>query len=435
MIEKTIIQLTREQQAILNNIRAIVNRQLRSTSLVEAEMVAKVLLKYAELMREGGLSAELLEYLEPARDRVDENSIVYLQLTVEMATTMDALDDYYDEAEALYRDALSGYERFDSAEVAVERANAEIAYGRHVLNVSHLQVAVDYYQHAIELLTDSEYPVEAAMAASELGRAYSGQGDFEGAVPYFEQALAVIDKNDDLIQDARTKADFATTLIQIGETDRAKTYLEDALDVCNTQGLWVLRGQVRRQLAYIDQMLAEAVSDNDEKQVYLDDAKKKLNDTIDDLLPIRNTLGLAVAYHDLGRLEAKRREFDDAEAHVRQSIEMFSRVGNRRNYAVALITLAQITLLKHGDSVKSVQYVRQALNTAETIGDDFTLQQAAETLMRIHRIQAKRATDSKAHEVHQHILEQITYSRDKFTHLNLPEHVSLLDGIIQDLEN
>jgi hypothetical protein len=51
---------------------------------------------------------------------------------------------------------------------------------------------------------------------------------------------------------------------------------------------------------------------------------------------------------------------------------MFSRIGNRRNYAVALITLAQITLLKSGDSVKAVQYAHQALNTSESIGDEFT---------------------------------------------------------------
>lgn len=434
MIEKTIIQLTREQQAVLNNIRAVVSRQLRATSLVEAEMVAKVLLKYGDMMREAGLAAELLEYIEQSRYRVDENSLLYLQLTVAMATTMDALDDYYEDAEALYREALASFEKLDPAAVAVERANAEIAYGRHVLNVSHLQVAVDYYQHAVELLSTAGYAVEAAVAASELGRAYSGQGDFVGATPYFEQALAALNQNDDAITDSRIKADFAATLIQLGDIDRAKTYLEDALKACHTNGLWMIRGQVRRQLAYIDQILSESATNDEEKQLYLADARKKLNDAIDDLLPIHDTLGLAVAYHDIGRLEAKLREFEDADSHLRQSIEMFSRIGNRRNYAVALITLAQITLLKSGDSVKAVQYSHQALNTAESIGDEFTQQQAVETLMRIHRIQAKHAAGQMSDEVRQRILEQINYSRAQFATLNLSEHLGALETIIQDLE-
>lgn len=434
MIEKTIISLTREQQAVLNNIRAVVSRQLRPTSLVEAEMVGKILLKYGDMLREAGLAAELMEYLEQARYKVDENSLLYLQLTVELATTMDALDDYYEEAEALYRQALADFEQFEPPEASLEQANAEIAYGQHVMNVSHLQVAVDYYQHAIELLSNAGYTNEAGVAASELGKAYSGQGDFEGAIPYFEQGLSVLNENDHTIQHARAKTDFAATLIQLGDIDRAKTYLEEALTACNSSGLWVLRGQVRRQLAYIDQTLAESASQDEEKLVYLADAKKKLNDAIDDLLPIRDTHGLAIAYHDLGRLEAKLREFDDADSHVRQSIEMFSRIGNRRNYAVALITLAQITLLKSGDSVKAVQYTHQALNTADSIGDDFTRQQAVETLMRIHRIQAKRAADQLSDEVRQRIIEQVTYSHSRLTELSFTEQCDSLAVILQELE-
>lgn len=433
MTQTIAIQLTREQQATLNNLRAVIKRQLRPTSSVEPQLVADILLTNSNMMREAGLAREQFDYLQQIRDRSPEGTILYAQLTSHMASMMDMIDELMPEAGEMHSQALA---MFDTLPKDAVQAHAEthIAFGRHLINISKLQEATSHYQSALKLLDGEKGNIIAAVATGELGRAYVGRGMFVEAVPHFENALKAMPNIDAYADEkARVQADFATALIQLDKLDQAQAMLNDALATCNRLGLWSLRGQVRRELALVDQMQADKTQDADTLEKLLDKAQELLKQTVTDLLPISDTLGLAVAYHDLGRLEARRRNFDDAMYHVNLSVEMFTRLGNVRNLSVAEITLGQMILIKTGDVAASNEHLHKALSLASELGDTHTQLKAAESLVRVHKIQTKRAVSQPPTVRHQ-VIDQISFSRAKLSDGGMTEYAQQLDPLIAQLE-
>lgn len=426
------VPLSAEQQANINNLRAIIKRQLRPTSTVDVELVADVLIEHATLMRDAGLASELLGYLEQVQYRLAENTPRYARLLVEIAVTMNATGARQ-EADVLFHQTLDLYATLDGNVVWEAYAKAHVQYGRFLLERGQLQEAVAHYQQAIHMLNHADTQVAMAEAQNELGLALTGRGQFNEALPYFEQALAALNQHGITYQQARTQADFAAALIQLGQLDRAETLLQSSLETCEMLGAWALRGQVRHLVAYVDQARAEATKDANGKQRFLERAENTLNQAIADLLPLHNSTELAVVYHDLSRLEARQRKFNEAEAHVRMCSEMFARLGNRRNFAVAQITFGQMLMLKSGDASAAIDRIRQALKIAGELGDKHTQHQAAESLVRIHRIQAKRATE-QGQPPRYEVLDQLSHTRSRFESLRLDDSVKALDEISAGLQ-
>ncbi len=433
MTDTIAIQLTREQQASLNNLRAVIKRQLRPTSSLDPSLVADILLKNSPMMREAGLAQEQYDYLTQIRDRVAEDSVIYARLTSHMATMMDAIDELRPEAGQTHQASLKQFEGLADKDAHKQSfAEAQIAFGRHLLDASELGKAADHYQKAIDLL--DKQGLQAAVAEGELGKAYVGRGHFEQSKPHFENALKTVPDGDDVADErAKIQADFASALIQLGDLDEAEKLLKTAMETCNRLGLWTLRGQVRRELAYVDQVRAEKSQDGAVIKAHLTQAENLLQQTIADLLPLSDTLGLAVAYHDLGRVEARQKNFTDAQYHVELSSEMFQRIGNRRNYAVSEVTLGQLMVLKNGDAATANQHIHKALELATQIQDAHTQKQAAESLARIHQIQSKRAVSEKPAVRHQ-VIDQISFSRAKLSEIGLANYAEVLNPLIAQLE-
>lgn len=430
MINQLSIPLSAEQEMLLNNLRSLVKRQIRPTSLTPIEVVADLLLKYTPMMRDIGLSAELLDYLNQVQYRLPENTPLYARLLVEIAITTN-ITGLPDDADALFHQALDLYATFGTNDIWAAYANTHTTYGRFLVGRGQLKEGIAHYRQAIQMLNHSDFLLEMATAESELGLALTGRGYFKEAVSYFEHALTALKQQSLSPQLIRTQADYATALIQLGQLDRAETILQEALEACEILKLWALRGQVRHVLAYVYQSRAESSQDNAQKQRYLNQAETLLNQAITDLLPLSQSTELAVVYHDLSRLEARQRKFTEAEDHVRLSSELFARVGNRRNLAVAQITLGQMLMLKNGDAFAAAERIRQALKIAGDLGDKHTQQQAAESLIRIHRMQAKRIATEPEHRAD--ILSQIAYSRARFDALNLTESSAILQALQDEL--
>ncbi|MBI5929329.1 MAG: tetratricopeptide repeat protein [Chloroflexi bacterium] len=417
--------LTREQQATLNNMRAVLGRQLRPTSKTDPAMVAELIIQNAVLMRENGLATELLDYLQRAREKLDAEKPLHTRLSVEIAVTLDVIDGRQDEASELFQNVLTWYQTHPNA---LDEARARSAYGRFLINRSQLQVALTQFQQALDLLKDQ--PFEAAIVRGEMGRVLVGQGKFGEAVPQFEKAYTVL-RGDD--RQVRLMNDFAAALVEVGESDRAEKLLIEGIEIATQQGLWLLRANLRRQIAYIYHLRAEKSSDAASAQPYLDEAVRLLNQAVAEMLPLQNTLDLAVVYHDLGRIEAQQRHFNEAEAHLRLSIELFQRLGNLRNEAVAEITLGTLVVLKNGDIAAGNEHLHRALQLANKVGDQFTLHQAAETLSRLHQLQVTRAK-AQSQEIRRQVIDQLSFSRARLSEYSLSEAALALEHMITELE-
>ncbi|MCQ3929061.1 MAG: hypothetical protein DPW16_01260 [Chloroflexi bacterium] len=418
--------LTREQQAALNNLRGILGRQLRPASKTDPTLLAELILQNATLMRENGLAGELLDYLQRVREKLDAENPLYARLGIEIAVTLDAIDGRQHEAGELFQTTLAWYRAHP---IPLAEGQARIAYGRFLIHRSQLQEAMAQYQQALELL--KEYPAETALAQSEMGRALVGQGKFGEAVSRFEKAYGL--SSGDGKSTVRLLNDFAAALIELGEMERAEKLLTEGIETATQQGLWLVRANLRRQMAYIYHLRAEKSSDAAAAQPYLDEAERLLQQTAAEMLPLQNTLDLAVVYHDLGRIETQQRQFTEAEAHLRLSLELFQRLGNLRNEAVAEITLGTLVVLKNGDIAAGNEHLHRSLQLADKVGDGFTLRQAAETLTRLHQLQANRAK-TQPREIRIQVIDQLSFSRAKLVDYGLPEAAQVMASMMTELE-
>lgn len=418
--------LTREQQAALNNLRGVLGRQLRPASKTDPTLLAELILQNAVLMRENGLASELLDYLQRVRDKVDAGNSLHARLGIEIAVTLDAIDGRQQEAGELFQTTLVWYQAHT---IPLAEGQARIAYGRFLIHRSQLQEAMAQYQQALELLKD--HPVEVAIAQSEMGRVLVGQGKFSEAVSRFEKAYAL--SSGDGKAGVRLVNDFAAALIELGEMERAERLLIEGVETATQQGLWLVRANLRRQMAYIYHLRAEKSHDAVSAQPYLDEAERLLHQTIAEMLPLQNTLDLAVVYHDLARIETQQRQFSEAEAHLRLSLELFQRLGNLRNEAVAEITLGTLVVLKNGDIAAGNEHLHRSLQLADKVGDGFTLRQAAETLTRLHQLQANWAK-TQPREIRIQVIDQLSFSRAKLVDYGLPEAAQVMASMMTELE-
>lgn len=420
-------QIDADQEASLNNMRAIIKRQLRPLSSVDPDAILALVFELGPRMREAGLSQELLDYLEQLLYRVTEATSQHARLLVEVAITLDVMGGRQLEAETVYKQALDIYEQVAPG----HHAQARLAYGRHLMRTGQVESAMRQYQMALDMVGRGDDPLLAATVGADLGRAYLAWGRFEEALPHFEHALEVLHQQEAIEERTEVQADFAMALIHLNQLDRAQSMLDRALNTCESLKMWGLKGKILRQVAYIDQSRAGSTEDQTERRRLLAEAEYRLNEAVTTLLSVRNTSELAITYHDLGRLQARQRKFEEAESHVRMASDMFSRLGHRRNFAVTQITLGQILLLKEGDATDATERIRQALAMATQLDDRFTQKQAAESLVRIHRLQVRNARSATK----QAIQEQIAHSRRRLEALGLHNYVKSLLDLEADLKD
>ncbi len=420
MNDRPSLTLTAEQISTLNNIRTILKRQLLPFSLVDERLVADLLLKQADLMRDAGLAAELMGYLEIGVARADENAPYSRRLRLQLAITMQHLGDYEDTIREIYGELLDFYTTQPAAERTDDYAYAMLAFGQYFASNSQHQEALPYYQSAFEQFQREGLNEGMAKAWHLAGVSYQALGQLEQAQNAYTTALSAMDTKHNAIQRATIMADYAAVLLQSGKIGPVEELLDETYAFCEQHGLWTLRAKVMRQQAYVDQLRAREATDPSIKQQWLQQATMRLHHAIANLLTIHNTQELAITYHDLGRLEAQMNNLVAAESHVRKSSELFTRIGNRRNFAVSQITLGQILLIKNHAPDEALQHIREALYIANTVKDAHTREQAARALLKIHQMQVQRAKGKSAN-LQASVLEDIRYTQERLSRLGMSE--------------
>lgn len=420
MTNQATLTLTAEQIATLNNVRTIFNRQLLPYSLVDERLIADLLMQQADLMRDAGLASELMGYLETAIARADETAPYYRGLRLQLAMTMLHLGDYEDSVRSIYGELLDFYTTQPDEQRTDDYGYAMMAFGAYFAGHSQHKEALPYFQNAFTLFQREELIEGMGKAWHQIGLSYHAMGQLEQAENAYVTAIRGLGNARFVAQRAAVMVDYAAVLLQNGKIGRVEELLEQAYEVCQQHGLSTLRAKVMRQQAYVDQLRAREASDNNIKLQWLHQATTRLHHAIANLLTIHNTVELAITYHDLGRLEAQLQQLDAAESHVRKSSELFTRIGNRRNFAVSQITLGQILLIKNHDADEALQHIRQALYIAHEVNDVHTREEAARALLKIHQMQVQRARDKSA-AMQAAVLEDISYTQERLSRLGMTE--------------
>jgi tetratricopeptide (TPR) repeat protein len=429
------LQLTAEQLAAINNLRGVLKRQMRPLNGADSTQLAELLLHYAEMMRQSGLAKELLEYLDNILLLLDEGTAHYYRVQTETALTMDVLGGYEYEAVALYNGVIAAYQESDLPTANLDMAKAQLAFARHLRLRGDYDQAVDNLNAAAITFSANNDTLDAARAYQELGMVKAVQGDLEQAIQNHELALDTLTdpSAEGFMQRISINIDLATTLLQNGQTSKVEGLLRSAIEKSEEHGRWLHKAKALRQYAYLEQMRARSAEDTSARAVHFDNALTYLFDAAATLQALHNSYELAVTYHDLGRLEAQRREYENAAAHVRKAVELFSRINDRRGFAVAQITLGQLLLARDKDMNGAIERIRQALGIARQYNDAYTLNQAARSLVRIHEMQVKRAAKLDAEQV-EALHRQIQYSLVSMEEVApLAEHAEGLRGLLVQL--
>lgn len=383
--------LTRAEQAMLNNTRAVVARQIRAESTLPRAMVARLLVTAAPAYRRAGLADEFWRSAQPVRETLGEGTD-YARLQIAMGEALSLLPGKRQEAGYLLQmtQALAGVDRN-------VLAGASRAYGEHLMAVGEVQAAEETLGAALKaLLTGKNANVRVAAAlARSWADALVAQRRTRAALSRYEAALAGYRQAGMTEQMVEVQRDLSEALLRLGEMDRARTVLREALDApCGIEPP-LLRGQVYYRLGLVELVTAaraHKAGQAAERDAAWDAAEVHLRAALPDLLSGRAAGDLAQVYHELGRLLAQRGEVDEAAAHVERSRALYERADKTLELAGVLLTLGKLLgslRVASGEPDAALDAVYRALALAREARAEPVISAAADLIVRTHQIDAR----------------------------------------------
>ena len=418
--------LTRAEQAMLNNTRAVVARQIRAESTLPRGMVARLLVTAAPAYRRAGLADEFWRSAQPVRETLGEGTD-YARLQIAMGEALSLLPGKRQEAGYLLQmtQALAGVDRN-------VLAGASRAYGEHLMAAGEVQAAEETLGAALKALLAGKHAnvrVAAALARS-WAEALVAQRRTRAALSRYEAALAGYRQAGMTTPLVEVQRDLAGALLRLGEVDRAATVLREALAApCGIEPP-LLRGQVYYRLGLADLVCAaraHKAGQAAERDAAWDAAEAHLRAALPDLLSGRAADELAQVYHELGRLLARRGEVAEAAAHVERSRALYERVGNGPDLAGVLLTLGKLRVAA-GEPDEALAAIHRALALAREAGDSSLSSAAADLIVRAHQIDARGVlTGSPAGR--EAVLARLSRSRAALSQAGQARALEALDSV------
>lgn len=421
--------LSRREQTWLNNTRAVIRRQVRADSALPRGMVARLLVMAAPAYRRAGLADEFWRSAQPVRETLGEGSD-YARLQIAMGEALSLLPGRREEAGYLLQmtQALAGVDRN-------VLAGASRAYGDHLMAAGEVQAAEETLGAALKaLLAGKSANVRVAAALAESwARALVMQKRTRTALSRYEAALAGYHQAGMSARALEVQRDLGGALLRLGEVDRAASVLNDALAVpCGIEP--PLRGQITFRLALahlVRAARAHRAGHAAERDAAWAAAETNLRAALPDLLAGGTTgefgVDLAQAYHELGRLLARRGEVAEATRHVERSRALVERAGNAPELASALLTLGKLRLAADEPDA-ALDLFRRALALAGETGDASLSAGAADLIVRAHQIDARHVLSGDA-AGREAVLARLEQSREALARAQQPRLVEALDSV------
>jgi tetratricopeptide (TPR) repeat protein len=424
------LPLDRVRQARLNNLRAVLARQTRAVQDHDAGVLARALVVVGPLFRLAGLAEEFLHYAEPVREQLsDGRDLALLQLAVGEA--LNVIPGRENEAGIAFQVAQS----LPGIDVSV-RAEAAHHDAQHLIANGQAPEAAAMVQDALQalLVSDRADPANAARLAHDWAAALEASDRVQDAIPRYGAARAAYSKAQDGLSAAFASRDMGAALLKAGDLDRAEDAYERALKLAPYSGADALRAACRRALGRIHAARAEQARRADRVGAARDEwesAARLLADGVADLLARPDEGLLADIYLDLGRVQARLGQIDDAVANAARSQILFARHNRAQDYAAAGVFLGQLRMIQ-GDPAAAQAALHQVLEQAAVLDDHRVLGQAADVLVRVHEIRARRAVQADP-DYCRETIEQAGISRAALAGLGLHHQAAALDVVLRGL--
>ncbi len=424
--------VSRERAAQLNNVRGLLARQLGKHPQLNPAVIASLVTAVAPAFVANGLGEEFAGHARRLRELLPQGEAL-ADLQVALGDVLGGLDGHADEAGWLLQVAvtLEGVPR-------PVQVRATLAYGRHLIRVGQVETAADLLSKAFRSVIAQPDGTDVGLVAAlahQWGCALVTQGHLPEAVRRFEGALAGFARTQQPARVVEVQGDLAEARLRLGDLDRAEDDLRRALEAAGYLGRQANSAALRLALGRVYVRRADVAQSDNQKvaaRTALVQAERVLSDAVADLLGLSDPAGLAAAYHDLGRVQARLGRVADGAAHVARGRVLLNgseRLGDRAEFAV---TLGQLRLAQ-GDAAAAQTILHEALDCASQLDDGgAVLNRAAGVLVRVYQLRAKHAQRADS-TFRQQTREQAVTSREQLVRLGLERHASALDKVIQGI--
>jgi tetratricopeptide (TPR) repeat protein len=334
----------------------------------------------------------------------------------------------------------------------VGRSLAQLGAGHY--QKKDFQLALDYFQQALQISTKHNDLQAKATSLNNLGLVYSQQNNYTLALIYYQQALQILEGTNDtrrigtcllnlgntfrtlgnyvrasecyqrglkLRQEAKDRAGMVTFLNNLGSSYRSQGDLALALD-------YYLRSLKLSQA--MGQAQAEAVTLNNLGNLYKEQGNLVAAlDQYNQSLALARKRGLepvvAANLNNLGELYYQQGDYDRALAHFEESLKMKRAQNDRRGMAYSLNGLAEV-YQKREEYELSAQFGQQALALARQIKAPAEVAMASRTLYQTYRLKADHAKALEYLELNKQVNDSL-FSLDKAAKIASLENTAELE--------
>lgn len=216
-----------------------------------------------------------------------------------------------------------------------------------------------YYNDALNIAGSLKDPVNMGRIYSDIGTTYYYMGKESQALDFFEKARDILLTADDKRQLAKVFNNMASTYIQISYYEKATQFLLES--------------------ARLKEVLSDseglAATYNNLGLVYFDwDNNKMARTFLDKAISINqkrnNRKYLATNYTAKGDLYMDQKQADSALYYYRKSLELKTEMGNKHGIVISLHCLGDVYTDLLMNEAKGMEYYRQALALADSIGSE-----------------------------------------------------------------
>lgn len=320
------------------------------------------------------ISLEGLKENQKALEKVDElinlfaqeksRTLEQAEFTILYTTLLERKAKHYqnkgklDEAEKLYREALTQREKIGHKKLIAESYNS---LGVLYFYRGKIDDSLSFMEKSFNIREEIEDLVGMASSIDNIGVIYQEKQELDKALEYATKGL-------DIRRQLGDQVNIATSLSNIGNIYYSEGDLDKALDYYR-QGL-----QIRKQ-EQVEEHIAQSL--NNIGSVY--QLKGDLNQAIDyylESMKLNEKLGLKIElyqqFNNIGLIMKKKGALDDALDYYKKALEIAETIGNERYKANMLNNIGSIYSNK-GELETAISYYNRTEGIYVKIGDEGSL--------------------------------------------------------------
>lgn len=312
-----------------------------------------------------------------------------------------------------FSSVLSLLEKEMSEEAREYNATTRLLQGELQMIMGRWDRAQSDLTRAAAIAEAENRPLITGRANLKLGQIESRRGNKEASEKRLQKALKIARKLSNKEEMAKSLQALGELNSTRGEFRDAKKALRESLSIANE----------------LDDQTLKAVSHTGLGIIYTNQDKPDLAVTqfekaINALEEGENALELARVKINLGTVQAVTGDYIDATSNFEDAIELCSQTGDIRQQAYALSGAAHVYLLDHDPDI-AIEYLDEALNIFETIGEKYKIATVHMDLGRLHLIKRE----------YNQMKVDFDHALDLLKDLKLPFYYNrMLNEIIQLLE-